>query len=113
MVGSETKTIVAGENLKMNEFVKSDVGYIVYEDGGYDLYSYSASEKWFATYTEAIDYAMKIVNKRIKSYINQKKTERNTVIVYKGAHELLQTSHSCPCGQVIFHWSNYYKYKAV
>lgn len=91
----------------MNEFIKSKEGYIVYRQDGFDLYSAYGSEKWFATYKEAINYAVDTVNKYANNLPNARLTERDAVIVYKGARELLQTSHSCPCGQVVFYWSNY------
>lgn len=89
----------------IKEFVENNDGYIVYEDSGHDLYSYGASEKWFGTYLEAINYAMGIVDKNTKVYM--KYIDIRNVIVYKGSKNLLGESHSCPCGEVVFCWSNY------
>ena len=87
----------------MNEFIKSEEGHIVYKQDGFDLYSSFGYKKWFATYKEAIDDAVDAVNKYANDLPNKRRTEIDKVIVYKG------TKHSCPCGQVVFYWSNYHK----
>ena len=93
----------------MNEFIKSEEGYIVYKENGFNLYSSWGYEKWFATYKEAIDDAVDAVNKYANDLPNARRTEIDKVIVYKGKKEVLHTGHSCPCGQVVFYWSNYHK----
>lgn len=89
----------------VKRFIENRDGYIVYEDSGHDLYSYGASEKWFGTYLEAINYAMNVVKKNINIY--KKYIDCRNVIVYEGSKNLLNESHSCPCGNVVFYWSNY------
>ena len=92
----------------MNKYVESTEGYIVYEDGGTSPIAYGASEEWFATYDEAIEYALSIVSKRIKDFKDI--IDLNSVIVYEGSEKLLHESHSCPgSGRVVFCWSNYYR----
>lgn len=83
---------------KMNKYIKSDVGYIVFDDGGICPIEYGACEKWFATYDEAIDYALSVV-KKDKDY--------NKVMIYKGEESLLSIPHKIPCGPVIIEWTNY------
>lgn len=82
----------------MNKHIKSDVGYIMFDDGGTCPIEYGACEKWFATYDEAIDYALSVV-KKDKDY--------NKVVIYKGEEPLLSISHKIPCGPVIIEWTNY------
>lgn len=82
----------------MNKHIKSDVGYIVFDDGGTCPIEYGACEEWFATYDEAIDYALSVV-KNDKDY--------NKVMIYKGEESLLSISHKIPCGPVIIEWTNY------
>lgn len=48
---------------KMNKYIKSNVGYIVFNDGGTCPIEYGAYEEWFATYDEAIDYALSVVKR--------------------------------------------------
>lgn len=93
----------------MNEFVQSEEGYIVYKEDGFDLYSSCGYEKWFATYEDAIDDAVDAVSKYANDLPNMKRTENDKVIVYKGTKETLNAGHSCPCGQVVFYWSNHHK----
>lgn len=92
----------------MNKYIENKEGYIVFEDGGTSPIAYGASEKWFATYDEAIKYALNIVRKRAEEFKDV--IDLNSVIVYEGPEELLHKSHSCPDkGRVVFCWSNYYK----
>ena len=42
----------------MIEYTKSLDGYIVFHDGGTSPIEYGATEEWFPTYDEAIEYAM-------------------------------------------------------
>ena len=89
----------------MNKHIKSDVGYIVFDDGGTCPIEYRACEEWFATYDEAIDYALSVVKEDIESLKNRK--DYNGVMIYKGDETLLSASHEIPCGPVIFKWTNY------
>lgn len=89
----------------MNDHVNYKDGYIVFEDSGTSPISYGACEKWFATYDEAIKYAIKIVRERVDEF--KECIDYNSVIVYEGAERLLHESHSCPCGRVVFEWKNY------
>ena len=89
----------------MEKYIESTDGYIVFEDGGESLMTYGASEKWFPTYDTAIKYALNIVNERVKEI--KEVLCFNSVIVYEGSKELLHKQHSCPCGRVVFHWTNY------
>lgn len=89
----------------MNKYIKSDIGYIVFDDSGTCPLAYGASEEWFATYDEAIDYALSVVKKDIESLKNRK--DYNKVMIYKGDEALLSASHKIPCGPVIFKWTNY------
>ena len=91
----------------MNKLANSEEGYIVFEDGGTSPIAYGACEKWFSTYDDAIKYAMKIVDKRSKEF--KEHIDCNSVIVYEGSEELINKSHSCPCGRVVFQWTNYKK----
>lgn len=77
----------------------------MFEDGGTNPIAYGATEKWFSTYDEAIAYAIDIVKTRTEEFKSRK--DCNSVIVYEGAESLLDGTHSCPCGRVIFNWSNY------
>lgn len=89
----------------MNKYIKSNVGYIVFNDGGTCPIEYGAYEEWFATYDEAIDYALSVVKKDIESLRNRR--DYNKVMIYKGKESLLSISHKIPCGPVIFKWTNY------
>lgn len=91
----------------MAKYKQSQDGYIVFEDGGVCPLSYGVSEKWFPTYDEAILYALDVVSKRADQL--KENIDYNSVIIYEGAEELLHKSHSCPCGKVVFQWSNYQK----
>ena len=90
---------------KMNKYIKSNVGYIVFDDGGTCPIAYKACEEWFATYDEAIDYALSVVKENIESLKNRK--DYNKVMIYKGEESLLSFPHKIPCGTVIFKWTNY------
>ena len=85
--------------------IESDYGYIVFEDGGISPIEYGACETWFKTYDEAIDYALEAVKKRTEEL--KRYNDRNSVIVYKGAKELLDKTHSSADGEIIFSWQNY------
>lgn len=78
-------------------------GYIVFEDEGSDPINYGATEKWFASYDEAIEYAMSIVKERVE----KGKTGHigSSVMVYKGN---IIPSNIVPI-KVVFCWSNYYR----
>lgn len=89
----------------MNEYTQSLDGYIVFDDGGTSPIAYGAAEKWFSTYDEAIEYAMGIVKRRVGQLKNR--IDYNSVIIYKGSEALMNKSHSCPAGQVLFNWTNY------
>lgn len=89
----------------MSKFTDTEKGYIVFEDSGTSPISYGACEKWFPTYTEATDYAMGIVRKRVNELKNH--IDCNNVIVYEASEELLHESHSIPSGRVVFYWGNY------
>ena len=92
----------------MNKYSENKEGYIVFEDGGTSPIAYGASEKWFATYDKAMEYALSIVNKRVDEFKNI--FDLNSVIVYEGSEKLLHESHSSPGdGRVAFCWSNYYR----
>lgn len=91
----------------MAKYNKNPDGYIVFEDGGISPIAYGASEKWFLTYDEAMIYAIGIVTKRICEF--EECVDANSVIVYEGGEELMHKSHSCPCGRVVFQWTNYKK----
>lgn len=80
-------------------------GYIVFEDGGTCPLAYGATEKWFATYDEAIAYAMDTVRKRVDEF--KRFIDCNSVIVYEGEEELMHISHAIPYGRIVFKWSNY------
>lgn len=82
-------------------------GYIVFQDSGTCPIAYGACEDWFETYEEAVEYAMDIVKKRIEEFKDC--VDLNSVIVYEGSKELMNKSHSCPCGRVVFDWRNYKK----
>lgn len=89
----------------MNKHANNEDGYIVFEDSGTSPIAYGACEKWFATYDDAIEHAMNIVEKRVKEF--KEHIDCNSVIVYEGSENLMSESHSCPCGRVIFDWRNY------
>ena len=92
----------------MNKYIENEEGYIVFEDGGTSPIAYGASEEWFPTYNKAIEYALSIVNKRIKEFKNT--PDLNSVIVYEGSEKLLHESHSIlGNGRIVFCWSNYYR----
>lgn len=80
-------------------------GYIVFEDGGIDPFSYGAAEQWFPSYDEAVQYALETVAKRAEEF--KDRIDCNSVIVYEGSKELLHKGHTCPCGTVVFEWRNY------
>lgn len=80
-------------------------GYIVYEDGGTCPIAFGASEKWFPTYDEAIEYALGIVKRRMEEL--KSAIDCNSVVVYEGSESLMRESHSVPCGRVVFNWSNW------
>ena len=82
-------------------------GYMVFQDGGASPIAYGACEKWFSTYDEAINYAIDIVKKRTEEF--KEHVDCNSVIVYEGSENLMNESHSCPCGRVVFGWRNYKK----
>lgn len=84
-----------------------NVGYIVFDDEGRDPLSYGASEKWFPNYDDALAYAMDIVKEKSESY--EKKYDPSSVMIYEGEEELMHQSHNCPCGRVVFEWSNYHR----
>lgn len=86
----------------------SEKGFIVYEDGGTSLLDYGASEKWFPSYDEAVEYAMEIVKRRIKQL--KKYPNFNSVVVYEGTEAILHEEHSWHCGTVVFNWRNYDNY---
>lgn len=67
--------------------------------------AYGAIEKWFATYDEAMAYAMDIVRKRVDEF--KRTIDCNSVIVFEGGEELRHTSHDIPCGRVVFDWRNH------
>lgn len=89
----------------MSKYIESADGYIVFEDGGTSLIACGASEKWFPTYDAAIEYALNIVNKRVKEFKNI--IDFNSVVVYEGSEKILHDIHSCPCGRIVFNWTNY------
>lgn len=89
----------------MNKYIKSNVGYIVFANGGPYPIECGECEEWFATYDEAIDYALSVVKEDIESLKNHK--DYNKVMIYKGKESLLDISHKIPCGTVIFKWTNY------
>ena len=91
----------------MNKHAENEEGYIVFEDGGTSPIAYGASEKWFAAYDKAMEYALSIVNKRVEEFKNV--FDLNSVIVYVGSEKLLHESHSPGDGRVVFCWSNYYR----
>lgn len=88
-----------------NDITKNKDGYIVYNDSGTSSLTYVASEQWFPTYDRAMKEALTIVQSNIKHYKN--KFELHNVMVYLDSEKLMYESHSCPCGEVIFHWRNY------
>ncbi len=91
------------------KYKENESGYIVYEDGGTCPLAYGASEEWYATYDEAIEVALHLVEQRMKEY--KECINCYSVIVYEGSEELLHQSHSCPpkSGIVVFHWENYWR----
>ena len=93
----------------MSKYILNKDGYIVFEDGGTCPIAYGASEEWFPTYDEAMQYALNLVQENVKKL--KECVDFNSVIVYEGAEELLHKSHTCPCGRVVFYWCNYNKNK--
>lgn len=91
----------------MSKYTSNTEGYIVFQDGGTCPIAYGACENWFGTYDEAVEYAMDIVKKRIEEFKDC--IDYNSVIVYEGSKGLMNQSHSCPCGRVVFDWRNYKK----
>lgn len=90
----------------MKKYTQSEDGYIVYEDGGISPIAYGASEIWFRTYDEAMEYAISIVKKRVEEL--KMCLDANSVIVYEGPEELLRQTHSVPGDRrVVFAWNNY------
>lgn len=85
--------------------ITDKIGFVVFEDGFINPISYGASEKWFPTYDEATQYAIELVSKRTA----ESKTSNwaYSVMVYEAEKSVLEKSHSCPCGRVVFQWSNY------
>lgn len=91
----------------MSKYTRNPDGYIVYEDSGTSPMNYGACEKWFRTYDEATNYAIRVVRQRVNEFKDV--VDCNSVIVYEGAKELLKESHSVSCGRVVFEWRNYSK----
>ena len=48
---------------------------------------------------------MNIVKTRVEDF--KEHVDYNSVIVYEGSENLMNESHSCPCGRVVFDWRNY------
>lgn len=90
----------------MATYKQSESGYIVFEDGGTHPISYSATEKWFQYYDEAMEYAMDIVRKRVDEF--KRIIDFNSVIVFEGGEELMHTSHDISGDRVVFEWRNYH-----
>lgn len=61
----------------------SNKGYIVFEDGGTQPIFYGASEKWFGTYDEAVEYALSMIKERIEEFKNGH-IDCNCVMIYEG-----------------------------
>lgn len=89
----------------MTDATNSAKGYIVFDCGGISPISSGAAEEWFRTYDEAISYAMKIVSSRVESL--KRRIDGNEVMVYEAEQSVLNESHRCPCGRVVFYWNNY------
>ena len=91
----------------MNEHANYKDGYIVFEDSGTSPIAYGACKKWFPTYDEAINYAIDIVKKMTEDF--KEHVDYNSVIVYEGSENLMNESHSCPCGRVVFDWRTQFR----
>lgn len=83
------------------------MGYVVFEDGFVNAISYGASEKWFKTYDEAIEYAMELVTERAAE--SKESKWLYSVMVYEAEKSVLDKTHDAPCGKVVFQWRNYKK----
>lgn len=88
----------------MNKHVENLDGYIVFENVWTSSITCRASEKWFPTYDDAVEYAMDIVRKRTEEF--KTRIDRSYVIIYEGKETLLYGLHSYPCGRVVFSWTN-------
>ena len=49
------------------------------------------------------------VGTQVSGIVSKLYVDYNSVIVYEGSENLMNESHSCPCGRVVFDWRNYKK----
>lgn len=86
--------------------MNSEKGFIVYEDSGTSFKNCETSEKWFSTYDDAMEYAIKIVQRRT-SELKIGIGINSSLTVYEGVEAILHKPHLIPCGKVAFSWHTY------
>ena len=90
----------------MNKMQDSVNGYSVLDEGGLSSLSYGASECFFKSFNQALDYALKIIKDAAKT-----KTIGRRITIYECKKSDLNKSHSIPGDKVVFVWSDVRAYE--